>query len=79
MHLMSKKLETIVTSVNSNITVGAGTLRQSGSHVGFLNGPTWSTSMCDSGPHLQHSSQALEATDEIESHPWVLWASAKEL
>ena len=35
MHLISKELETIVTGINSNITVGAGTLRQSGSHVGF--------------------------------------------
>lgn len=35
MRIMSKELETIVTSINSNITAGAGTLRQSGSHVGF--------------------------------------------
>ena len=46
---------------------------------GFPNGLTWSASMCDSGPHLQHSSQGLEATDEIESHSWVLGAYAKEL
>lgn len=35
MHIMSQELETIVIGINSNITAGAGTLRQSGSHMGF--------------------------------------------